>query len=79
MPKLKNFLWQLCHVFLTRGTLLNIGLQIDPIRPLCNEEIEDVEHPFHRCRAPKEMWKHANGHDWVSFNVPCNNSHSLQS
>jgi len=43
-PKLKVFLWQLCHASLpTKGAPLNRGLQIDPICPLYHTEIEDVE------------------------------------
>ena len=71
MPKLKVFLSQICYASLpTRGTLLNIGLQIDPICPLCNIEIEDVEHLFLQCHAAQEVWRLANDYNWVSINAP---------
>jgi len=41
IPKLKVFLWQLCHTSLpTRGTLLKRGLQIDPICSLCTANMK---------------------------------------
>ena len=36
IPKLKIFLWQLCHLSLpTKGTLSKRGLNIDPVCPFC--------------------------------------------
>ena len=66
MPKLKVFLWQLCHSSLpTRGTLLKRGLQIDPSCPLCNHHSEDLTHLFLRCPAIQEVWNLAKEHNWI--------------
>ena len=54
------------------------GLQIDPICHLCNEEIEDAEHLFLRCRTAQEVWRQANDHNWVTINAPSNFSHGVQ-
>ena len=57
MPKLKVFICQLCHASLpNRGTLLKRGLQIDPICPIFNADIKDLEHLFLRCPAAQEVW-----------------------
>ena len=79
MPKLKIFLWQLCHTSLpTRGTLLNRGLQIDLICPLCNVEIEDVDHLFRRCSIAQEVWGLPNEHNWVCINAGTNSINNVQ-
>ena len=79
MPKLKVFIWQLCHASLpTRGTLFKRVLQIDPICPLCNTNIEDMKHLFLRCHAAQEVWRLANDHNWVSINMPSDSFGSVQ-
>ena len=79
MPKLKVCLWQLCHTSLpTRGTHLKRGLQIDPICPLCNADIEDMEYLFLQCHVAQEVCQLANAHNWVSINVPSVSSDSIQ-
>jgi len=50
----------------TRGTLLKRGLQIDPICPLCNADIEDMDHLF-LCLIVQEVWRLAKDHDWVPY------------
>ena len=68
MPKIKVFLWQLCHASLpTRGTLVKRGLQIDPVCPLCNSGIEDLEHLFLQCPVVQDVWYLANLHKWLSI------------
>ena len=68
MPKLKMFLWQLCHASLpTRGTLLKRELQINPLCPLCRDDIEDMEHLFLRCPIVHEVWQLAHAHNRVSL------------
>ena len=66
MPKLKVFLWQLCHSSLpTREILLRRGLQIDPICPLCNQHNEDLAHLFFRCPTVHNVWCLATAHNWI--------------
>ena len=57
---------------------MKIGLQTDPICPLRNEEIEDAEHLFLRCRAAQEVQRQANDHNWATITAPSNSSHSVQ-
>jgi len=79
MPKLKVFLWQLCHASLpTKGTLLKRGLQIDPICPLCNADIEDMEHLFLRCPTAQEVWQLAKDHNWAPVTMPPVPAESVQ-
>jgi len=55
MPKLKIFLWQLCHSSLpTRGTLSKRGLNLDPLCPFCHSKVEDSNHLFLGCAIAKE-------------------------
>jgi len=51
MPKLKLFMWQLCHEsFPTRGNLMKRGMSsIDPLCSLYQRETEDAKHLFLRC------------------------------
>ena len=78
MPKLKVFLWQICHSSLpTRGTLLKRGLQIDTSCPLCNHQIEDLEHLFLQCPAVQEVWRLAKDHNWVLSTIPLASSDNV--
>jgi len=80
MPKLKVFLWQLCHASLpTRGTLLRRGLQIDPLCPLCNNDIEDLEHLFLKCPVVHDVWHLAKVHKWLSIPLRVAPDDNLQS
>ena len=79
MPKLKVFLWQLCHASLpTRGVLFTRGLHIDPLCPHCHSEIEDAEHLFLGCHAVQHVWRLANDHTWLKINIPLDYHHSVQ-
>ena len=80
MPKLKVFLWQLCHASLpTRSTLLKRRLQIDPLCPLCNNDIEDLEHLFLKCPVVHATWQLAKVHKWLSIPLMVDPGDNLQS
>jgi len=66
MPKLKIFLWQLCHNALpSRGTLLRRGIQLDPLCLACTTDIEDTDHIFLCCPIAHKMWELAVTHQWI--------------
>jgi len=66
MPKVRVFLWQLCHNALPgRGILFHRGLQIDPFCPGCPSEIEDLDHIFMHCHMAKAVWDMAVVHQWL--------------
>ena len=66
MPKIKIFLWQMCHNALPiRGTLLRRGCRIDPQCPLCLTDIETANHLFDECLQTKEVWDLARHHNWI--------------
>ena len=64
MPKMKVFLWQLCHDLLpARKSLMHQGLYINPSCRFCAYEIEDAKHLFLRCLVALEVRKHALDHN----------------
>jgi len=66
MPKIKIFLWQLCHNALpSKGTLLRRGIQIDPLCLACNKDIEDTDHIFLHCPVAQKVWDLAVPHQWI--------------
>ena len=66
MLKIKVFLWQLCHKAIpVRGLLLRKGLQIDPICPICLDDLESMEHLFNQCCLINKVWKIAENHGWL--------------
>ena len=66
MPKIKIFLWQLCHNSLpSRGTLLRRGLQLDPTCPACLSDLEDTDHIFLHCPMVRQIWDLATEHQWL--------------
>ena len=66
MPKVKIFLWQLCHKALpSKGTLLRRGVQLDPLCPACNSEIEYTDHIFLHCPMTQKVWELAVTHQWI--------------
>ena len=74
LPKIKIFLWQLCHKALpSRGTLLRRGVQLDPLCPACNTEIEDTDHIFIHCPTAQKVWELAVTHQWIPM-LPFDNS-----
>ena len=70
MPKLKVFLWQICHDALaTRTNLLKRGLNLDPICPLCHSELESISHLFTQCFITKGTWDLAYQYKWIQSNI----------
>jgi len=66
MPKIKIFLWQICHNALpVRGSLLYRGCNVDPVCPLCYHELETIEHLFWDCPGVAEVWTLAAQHQWI--------------
>ena len=66
MPKIKVFLWQLCHNSLpSRGTLLRRGIHLDPTCPACLNDIEDTDHIFLHCPKARQVWDLAAVHQWL--------------
>ena len=65
-PKIKIFLWQLCHNAISScGTLLRRGLHLDPLCKTCNLDIEDTEHLFMHCPKARQVWELAVAHRWL--------------
>jgi len=71
MPKLKIFLWQLCHNALTtRTNLLTRGLNLDPLCPLCrHSDLESTSHLFTQCFFAKTTWDLAYQHKWIQISI----------
>ena len=66
MPKVKVFLWQLCHRALpSRGTLFRRGIHLDPLCPACNTALEDTDHIFLQCPLAQKVWDMAVAHKWL--------------
>ena len=66
MPKLKIFLWQLCHASLpTKDTLCKRGMNLDPRYPFCQTEKKDVDHLFFHCQISQECWRLTVSHNWI--------------
>ena len=66
MPKIKKFLWQLCHKALpSRGTLFRRGIQLDPLCPACATDLEDSDHIFIHCSMAQKVWEIAVAHQWL--------------
>jgi len=66
MPKIKVFLWQLCHNALpVKGILFRRGCRLDPLCPLCLKDIETLEHLFSTCSITLRVWHLARQHHWV--------------
>jgi len=74
MPKIRIFIWKLCHNALpVKGTLFRRGLQIDPLCEACLAEIEDIDHTFIHCSMANRVWDMAVTHQWLPnqlFNHP---------
>ena len=70
MPKLKIFLWQLCHSSLPkRGILSKRGLSIVSVCPFCQSDIEDMDYLFLRCTTVQDCWSLAASHNWINTNI----------
>jgi len=69
MPKIRVFLWQLCHNSLpSRAILSQRGIQLDPSCPVCHTELEDTDHIFFHCPLAKQTWELATLHNWLPSN-----------
>ena len=67
MPKIRIFLWQLCHNALpTRANLLRKGIYVDPICPAGLLEIENIDHLSVGCHMVKKTWDLAVSHNWLT-------------
>jgi len=65
IPKIKIFLWQLCHGALPiRGILLERGVNINPTCPLCLDNVESIDHLFRESLMVKKVWDLAEHHEW---------------
>ena len=63
MPKIKIFLWQLCHNALpVKGILFRRGCHLDPQCPLCLNDIETHDHLFSTCSLTMIVWDLARQH-----------------
>ena len=52
LPKIKYFIWQLCHNRIASKELLhNRNIVFDNLCPACNQMTEDVDHIFRKCGA----------------------------
>ena len=66
MPKIKVFIWWICHkALLVRDTLLRRGLVINPSWPLCLGDIEYIEYLFKDCQMVYKIWDLATTHNWL--------------
>jgi len=70
VPKIKIFIWQICHKVLpVRGTLLRRALVINPACPLCLGDIESTEHIFKDCQMVHKVWDLAAKHRWLPSTI----------
>jgi len=79
MPKIQIFLWQLFHHALpVRGTLCHRGIPLDPICPLCLQEVESIEHLFVQCSLSKRVSQLATQHGWFPTAFRWDSIHDLR-
>ena len=70
MPKIKVFLWQLCHnALLVRGILFWWGWNIEPHCPLCATDVESIDHLFWGCRGTNRVWELVVQHQWIPYQL----------
>ena len=75
MPKIKIFLWQMCHNALpVGGALFRKEGRIDPQCPLCLNEIETTEHLFKVCPTTYSVWELAIHYKWIPQQVQLNHT-----
>ena len=56
-PKIQSFLWRLCtNSIACQGNLRRRGLSIDPTCPLCQNDIETIEHLLFFCPHAHQTW-----------------------
>ena len=78
MPKIKIFLWQICHQAIpVRGTLLKRGLDIDVVCPVCLGDIESIDHLFSECHIGRKVWELADKHHWFPIQFSPDGYHQL--
>lgn len=60
-PKVKHFLWRLCHNMLAvRRILKRSGMEIDTRCCMCNRLDEDGGHLLLKCKEVKQVWRELN-------------------
>ena len=52
-----------------RGTVLKRRVDLDPVCPLCNNELEDTRYVFAQCQVAKKVWDVAFLHNWLSITL----------
>lgn len=57
-PKFLLFVWKVIHQILAvKDTLLRRNIMVDPLCPLCGQDVETIEHLFLRCRCAMRVWR----------------------
>ena len=75
MPKIKIFLWQICHNALpVRGTSLRRGCRVDSQCPICLGDIETIDHLFRQCPSTYSVWELAAQYQWIPQQVQMNHT-----
>lgn len=68
LNKIKIFIWQCLYDRLTcRAYLAHIGINIDPICPICKKEEEFIPHIFFYCNTTRQLWDSMR---WSNFYEP---------
>ena len=70
MPKIQIFIWQIFHYAIpVRGVLFRRSLNIDPVFPLCLNDIESMDHLFLDCIVSSRVLECAVLHGWISNRI----------
>jgi len=70
MPKIQIFLWQIFHYAIPmRGVLFRRGWNIDPVCPLCLNDIESMDHLFLECVISSRVLECAVHQGWISHSI----------
>ncbi|XP_056688407.1 uncharacterized protein [Spinacia oleracea] len=70
-PKLKIFLWQICHKSIpTKETLFHRKIIPSSCCPRCNHASENINHLFLNCEHTKNVWMHRLTKNWFDFSFP---------
>ena len=63
-------MWRMCRNALpVKGVILKRKINIDPIYPLCFDDIESIDHLFTECQTSKKVWELLGKHHWILANV----------
>ena len=72
-------LWQIFHHALpVRGTLFRRGIPLDPVCPLCLQEVESIDHLFVQCPLSKRVSQLATQHGWFPTAFRWDSTHDLR-